>query len=104
MILVYLTKAFSPSSFDKYQNYGGSARHRISLSFHQKRMIFYQKSYCKICGVKLPHGSQKFCLECLLKSYKGDDIEKYRHARNILYCRGYDRAMIEDECEERGII
>lgn len=73
-------------------------RERVS-----KRYI-HKKSYCKICGVKLPHGSQKFCLECLLKSYKGDDIEKYRHARRILYCRGYDTEMIEDECKERGII
>lgn len=61
-------------------------------------------SHCEICGVELPHGRQKFCLECLLKSYKGDDIEKYRRARSILYCRGYDKEMIEYECEERGII
>ncbi len=61
-------------------------------------------SYCEICGVELPHGSQKMCLECLLKSYKGNDAEKYRRARGILNCRGYDKKMIEDECEERGII
>lgn len=61
-------------------------------------------SHCEICGVELPHGRQKICLECLLKSYKGDDIEKYRRARGILYCRGYDREMVEDECKERGII
>lgn len=64
----------------------------------------YKISHCEICGIELPHGRQKICLECLLKSYKGNDIEKYRRARGILYCRGYDREMIEDECEERGII
>lgn len=61
-------------------------------------------SHCEICGVELPHGRQKMCLECLLKSYKGDNVEKYRRARNILYCRGYDDEMIKYECEERGII
>lgn len=61
-------------------------------------------SHCEICGVELPHGRQKICLECLLKSYKGDDIEKYRRARGILYCRGYDGEMIKEECEKRGII
>ena len=70
----------------------------------ERKRYIHKKSYCKICGVKLPHGRQKFCLECLLKSYKGIDIEKYRRARDILYCRGYDKEMIEDECEERGII
>ena len=69
-----------------------------------RKQYIHKKSYCKICGVKLPHGRQKFCLECLLKSYKGNDIEKYRRARDILYCRGYDKGMIEDECKERGII
>lgn len=70
----------------------------------ERKRYIHKISYCKICGVKLPHGRQKTCLECLLKSYKGNDIEKYRRARDILYCRGYDRKMIEDECEERGII
>ena len=70
----------------------------------ERKRYIHKKSYCKICGVKLPHGSQKICLKCLLKSYKGDDIEKYRRARNILYCRGYDTEMIENECKERGII
>lgn len=59
---------------------------------------------CEMCGARLPHGRQKICLECLLKSYKGNDIEKYRRARGILYCRGYDAEMIKSECEKRGII
>lgn len=59
---------------------------------------------CEICGARLPHGRQKICLDCLLKSYKGNDKAKHRRARNILYCRGYDDEMIKCECEERGII
>lgn len=70
----------------------------------QRKRYIRKISHCEICGVELPHGKQKFCLECLLKSYKGDDIEKCRHARSILCCRGYDKEMIEDEYKERGII
>jgi hypothetical protein len=70
----------------------------------ERKRYIHKKSYCKICGVKLPYGRQEYCFDCLFKSYKSDDIEKYRHARSILYCRGYDTEMIEDECKERGII
>ena len=93
-------KAFEPNSKRKKYCCVECAKNGTEKNQRKYRI----KSYCKICGVKLPHGRQKFCLECLLKSYKGNDIEKHRRARDILYCRGYDREMIEDECEERGII
>ena len=79
--------------------------HPEQVKTYYKRKI----SYCKICGVELPHGRQQYCLDCLLKDYiaakeeckKGHNHLVTAYAR--LNSRGYDRELIEYEIEQRGV-
>ncbi len=73
----------------------------------ERKRYIHKISYCKICGVKLPHGSQQYCLDCLLKDYikakeeckKGHNhlVTAYAH----LNSRGFNKELIELEIEER---
>ena len=70
----------------------------------KKRNIKYyeqhkKKSYCKICGMPLSHGNQKYCLKCLLKTYQNEKTRSWAYA--VLRCRGYDKETIISEIEER---
>lgn len=78
---------------------------------HPEQVKTYYKhkiSYCKICGVELPHGKQQYCLNCLLKDYiaaKKESRKAHNHlitAYSRLNNRGYDRELIEYEIEQRG--
>lgn len=81
----------------------------------KKQLEYYKKHYkckishCKICGAELPHGKQKYCLDCLLKDFiKAKEESKKAHthlftAYNRLHCRGYDKEAIETKIEERGL-
>ena len=78
---------------------------------HPEKVKTYYKrkiSYCKICGVELPHGKQQYCLDCVLKDYikaKEENRKTHEHlvtAYARLSCRGYDKEMIEYEIEQRG--
>lgn len=76
----------------------------------ERKQYMHKISYCKICGVKLPHGRQQYCLDCLLKDYikaKEECKKGHNHlitAYSRLNSRGLDKEMIEGECKERGII
>ena len=78
--------------------------HPEQVKTYYKRKI----SYCKICGVELPHGRQQYCLDCLLKDYikaKEECKKGHNHlitAYSRLNSRGYDRELIEYEIEQRG--
>lgn len=58
-----------------------------------------KKCYCKICGALLPHGMQKYCLDCLLNAYQ--NAETHSWASSVLCCRGYDKEAVISEIEER---
>lgn len=73
-------------------------RQREYYKKHHKRKI----SYCKMCGVELPHGKQEYCLNCLLKDYKHSAGKAHTTAYSRLSNRGYDKEMIEYEIEQRG--
>lgn len=78
---------------------------REQVKTYYKRKI----SYCKICGVELPHGRQQYCLNCLLKDYiaaRKESRKAHNHlitAYSRLNSRGYDRELIEYEIEQRGV-
>ena len=75
---------------------------------HAKTYYKRKISYCKICGVELPHGKQQYCLNCLLKDYikaKKECKKGHNHlitAYSRLNNRGYNRELIEYEIEQRG--
>ena len=54
----------------------------------------YKHNPCAICGQPLPDSRAKYCLGCLLNEFQNG---KRKWAYNILACRGYDLAMINDE-------
>ena len=69
---------------------------RVKKRYRKNRKDYF----CIVCGSVLPHGNQKFCLNCLLKDYKyGNRTLAY----NRLTCRGYDKEMIDFEVKERNI-
>lgn len=75
------------------------------MKTYYKRKI----SYCKICGVEIPHGRQQYYLNCLLKDYiKAKEEGKKAHNHLVtayarLRSRGLDKELIELEIEEREI-
>ena len=78
---------------------------------HPEQVKTYYKhkiSYCKICGVELPHGRQQYCLNCLLKDYiaaRKESRKAHNHlitAYSRLNSRGLDKELIEYEIEQRG--
>lgn len=70
-------------------------RRKYYEKYHQKK-----KYRCKICGAELPNGSQKYCLNCLLKAYQISVTHSW--AAGVLYCRGYDKTMIDSKIAERA--
>lgn len=60
---------------------------------------YKKKYYCKMCGIELPNGCQKYCLDCLLNAYQSE--ERRLWAKDVLHSRGYDEVMIESEIAER---
>ena len=78
--------------------------HPEQVKTYYKRKI----SYCKICGVELPHGRQQYCLNCLLKDYiaaRKESRKAHNHlitAYSRLNSRGLDKEIIEYEIEQRG--
>lgn len=87
-----------------------AVRKKYKREHPEKVKIYYKRkiSYCKICGVELPHGKQQYCLDCLLKDYikaKEECKKDHNHlitAYSRLNSRGYDRELIEYEIEQRG--
>lgn len=58
-----------------------------------------KKSYCKICNAPLPHGNQKYCLDCLLKAYQNAATHSW--AAGVLNSRGYDSEEVKYTIAER---
>ena len=88
-----------------------AGRKEVKKIYKREQVKTYYKrkiSYCKICGVELPHGKQQYCLNCLLKDYikaKEECKKGHNHlitAYSRLNNRGYDRELIEYEIEQRG--
>lgn len=89
-----------------------AGRKEVKKIYKREQVKTYYKrkiSYCKICGVELPHGKQQYCLNCLLKDYikaKEECKKGHNHlitAYSRLNNRGYDRELIEYEIEQRGV-
>lgn len=58
-----------------------------------------KKYHCKTCGTVLPNGCQKYCLDCLLRTYQSEEQRSW--AKDVLHSRGYDETMIDSEIAER---
>ena len=64
---------------------------------------------CKVCGVELPHGTQQYCLNCLLKDYmkaREEGRKVHNHlvtAYARLRSRGLDKELIMNEINERKL-
>lgn len=69
-----------------------------------REMAGFEPHRCKICGEVIGNNRQSYCLDCLVKRACGENISERRHARDVLFCRGYDAGMIQYEGEERGYI
>lgn len=94
-------------SYRRKQEKERMASYRETNANKRYRKIYYKEHYkyvnktCKSCGDKLTDGRQSFCLTCLLIDYLHGD---HNTARQRLACRGYDKAMILEELQNRNII
>lgn len=82
-------------------------RVHAKLYYHSSRGMHNYKAYykpvekyCPDCGKRLDDGRQTWCVDCLLKDYAET---KSRIAYKRLSCRGYDRELITEEINSRGI-
>lgn len=79
-----------------YHSSRGTHNRKIYYKEHRKLV----EKYCPDCGKRLEDGRQTWCLDCLLKDYATTESPV---AYKRLVCRGYDRELITEEINSRGI-
>lgn len=85
------------SALNYYRSTTGKIKRKQYYIQHHQPVI----KYCKSCGKLLEDARQTWCIECLLSDYI---YNKSAIAYQRLSCRGYDKAMILDEAETRGLL
>lgn len=78
-----------------YNSTIGKAVHKRYYKLHYKPV----DKCCQGCGTKLEDGRQSWCLDCLLQDYIKGSVK----AIHRLNSRGFDKAMILEEIDFRGI-
>ena len=80
-----------------------SEAYRHQRKFSTSHYVKVEK-HCRICNALLPHGSQTYCLQCLVNGYiHGDNIFR-RKCMHILSCRGYSVEDIREEAEVLNLV